>query len=118
MNHKEPVVISWSGGKDSMLALHEIRASGDVEVVAGLTTIAEEHQRICMHGVRRSVLHLQAHALDLPLDEIVLPYGPTNLQYEAGLSAALERWKTKGVRRVIFGDIFLADLKAYRDKFL
>jgi uncharacterized protein (TIGR00290 family) len=113
---REPVIISWSGGKDSMLALHDIRSSGDFEVVAALTTMSKDYDRICMHGVRRSLLHRQAAALDLPLEEIVLPQQPTNAEYEAGLNAALESYKAKGVRRIIFGDIFLADLKEYRDK--
>jgi uncharacterized protein (TIGR00290 family) len=118
MTQKEPVVIAWSGGKDSMLALHLIRETGELDVVAGLTTIAEEQDRVCMHGVRRSVLRRQAQALRLPLDEILLPLNPPNTVYEAGFAAALERWKVRGVRRIVFGDIFLADLKAYRDAFL
>jgi len=99
-----------------MLALHEIRSSGDFEVVAALTTVSKESERICMHGVRRSLLHCQAVALDLPIEEIVLPHHPTNADYEAGMAAALEFYKAKGVRRIVFGDIFLADLKEYRDK--
>ena len=109
-------MISWSGGKDSMLALHEIRSSGDFEVVAALTTLSKEYERICMHGVRRSLLHRQAEALELPIEEIVLPHNPTNADYEAGMAAALESYKAKGVRRIVFGDIFLVDLKEYRDK--
>jgi uncharacterized protein (TIGR00290 family) len=115
---REPVVISWSGGKDSMLALHDIRASGQFDVVAALTTVSKEYERICMHGVRRALLLRQTEALGLPLEEIVLPNNPSNSDYEAGLGAALERWKAKGVRRVVFGDIFLVDLKEYRDKYL
>lgn len=118
MSEKEPVLISWSGGKDSMMALHEIRAAGELDVVAGLTTVTQEYGRICMHGVRREILHQQAKALRLPVEEIVLPYGPSNADYEKGLSDALARWKAKGIRRIIFGDIFLEDLKIYRDKFL
>jgi uncharacterized protein (TIGR00290 family) len=113
---KEPVVISWSGGKDSMLALHEIRASGEFDVVAALTTVSREFERICMHGVRRALLHRQAEELGLPLHEIVLPHNPANSDYESGLAAALNVYKAQGVRRIVFGDIFLADLKAYRDK--
>src|SRR5438093_7444653 len=99
-----------------MLALHEIRSSGDFEVVAALTTVSKEYERICMHGVRRSLLHRQAEALELPIEEIVLPHNPTNGDYEAGMAAALESYKAKGVRRIVFGDIFLVDLKEYRDK--
>jgi len=113
---KEPVIISWSGGKDSMLALHDIRTAGEFDVVAALTTVSQEYERICMHGVRRSLLRRQADELDLPLEEIVLPHQPTNAVYETAFAAALESYKAKGVRRIIFGDIFLADLKAYRDK--
>ena len=114
--NKEPILISWSGGKDSMLALHDIRASGEYEVVAALTTVSEEFGRICMHGVRRELLRRQAEALELPLEEIVMPVNPSNADYEAGMAERLERYKKHGVRRVVFGDIFLADLKKYRDE--
>jgi uncharacterized protein (TIGR00290 family) len=113
---KEPVLISWSGGKDSMLALHDIRASGEFEVVAALTTVSEEFGRICMHGVRRELLRRQTEALGLPLEEIVMPVNPSNADYEAGMAERLARYKKRGVRRVVFGDIFLSDLKKYREE--
>jgi uncharacterized protein (TIGR00290 family) len=113
---KEKIVFSWSGGKDSTLALHEIRRSGRYEVVALLTTVTRQYQRICMHGVRESLLEAQAAALGIPCEKIYMSDSPTNQEYEEKLRAALDAHKARGIRRVAFGDIFLEDLKAYRDK--
>ncbi|HVO32571.1 MAG TPA: ATP-binding protein [Elusimicrobiota bacterium] len=116
MKVREPVVISWSGGKDSMLALHEVRASGSFDVISALTTVTQEYDRVCMHGVRRSLLRRQCDELSLPLAEIVMPPQPTNAHYEEGVGRALDKFRARGVSQVVFGDIFLEDLRAYRDR--
>ncbi|MBV9079871.1 MAG: ATP-binding protein, partial [Elusimicrobia bacterium] len=113
---KEPIIFCWSGGKDSAMALHELRASGLYDVVALLTTVSEDHDRICMHGVRRALLIDQADAVGIPLHEIRLAASPTNAEYEAKMDAALALYRARGISKVGFGDIFLEDLKAYRDR--
>ena len=117
---REKIVLSWSGGKDSSLALHEIRQSGRYEVVALLTSVADEYDRISHHGVRSELLELQARAVDLPLDKIYLPVRPaqpcTNAVYEDIMREAMLRYRDQGVHQVAFGDIFLEDLRAYREQ--
>ncbi len=114
--NKEKIVFSWSGGKDSALALHEVLRSGLYEVVSLITTIATPQQRICMHGVRESLLEDQAAAIGVPCEKIYMSERPSNNEYEAKLQMALAAHRTHGIRRIAFGDIFLEDLKAYRDK--
>ncbi len=111
---RQPVVFSWSGGKDSAMALYEISKTGDYEIVALLTTVTEDYDRISMHGVRRVLLEQQAEALGLPLEKILISKNATNVEYESKLRAALEKHKARGVDAVVFGDIFLEDLKKYR----
>jgi len=114
------VVLAWSGGKDSTLALAALRADPRFRVVALLTTITREYDRISIHGVRRAVLEAQVSALGLPLVEVSIPAGASNGDYEAafalGLRTAEERWP--GVRHVGFGDLFLTDVRAYRETLL
>lgn len=116
----EKVVFSWSGGKDSAMALHEIRTSGRYEVVALLTTVAEAYKRISHHGVREELLQLQAAAIGLPLDIMYLPANSTlpctNAQFEELMEGALARYHAAGVLVVAHGDIFLEDLRAYRER--
>ena len=113
----EPIVLAWSGGKDSAVALERLRADPAVEVVALLTTITGEYDRISIHGVRRALLHAQAAALGVPVAEAVLPPSPDNAVYEAVFAEALAglRDTHAGLSRVAFGDIFLADLRAWRE---
>ena len=113
---KERILFCWSGGKDSALALYETQRAGRVAVAALLTTMADDVDRVCMHGVRRELLERQARALELPLDLVYVPKSPTNTVYEARLEASLKAHQARGVARVAFGDIFLEDLKAYRDR--
>jgi uncharacterized protein (TIGR00290 family) len=117
---KEKVVFSWSGGKDSALALHEIRQSGQYEIVALLTTVAEEYKRISHHGVREELLEMQAGAVGLPLDKLYLPANSplpcTNAQFEELMGRALAKYRAAGVLLVAHGDIFLEDLRAYRER--
>jgi uncharacterized protein (TIGR00290 family) len=107
-------IVSWSGGKDSALALYE--AARDFEIAALLTTITEDYDRISMHGVRRSLLEQQADALGCELETIAIPARCVNADYEARMRAALTKWLGQGVRHVICGDIFLEDIRRYREE--
>lgn len=110
--------MSWSSGKDSALALHTIRATGEVDVVGLLTTVNSIAGRVAMHGVRRSVLEAQATALGLPLYVIELPWPCPNGVYERLMSAAVATARESGVSSVVFGDLFLEDVRAYRERSL
>src|SRR4051794_1290084 len=116
MSPKEKVAFSWSGGKDSALALDELRREGRYDVAALLTTVSEAYDRICMHGVRRDLLDRQADALGIPCRKILMSQDATNAEYEAKMAAVFGELKADGVAKVVFGDIFLEDLKAYRDR--
>jgi len=113
---KEPAVFCWSGGKDSTLALHELVREGNVEIVTLLTTVTGDYDRISMHGVRTELLRAQADSLGFPLTLVTIPRGCSNVQYETSMEATLRSFLTQGVASVAFGDIFLEDLKAYREK--
>ncbi|MGH7497991.1 MAG: ATP-binding protein [Gemmatimonadales bacterium] len=115
-----PVVLSWSGGKDSALALERLRADPAVEIVSLTTTVSAEYNRISMHGVRRSLLHRQVACLRLPLTEIELGAAPSNAAYEAGFAAGLARLQSAhpGVRTMAFGDLFLEEVRQYREVLL
>lgn len=110
--------LAWSSGKDSAWALHTVRQSGEFEVVALLTTINRAHQRVAMHAVRESLVELQAAAAGLPLVKVPIPSPCTNEEYEHAMSDAMARAQAEGVRHVIFGDLFLVDIRAYREKHL
>jgi uncharacterized protein (TIGR00290 family) len=110
------IFLSWSGGKDSSLALYEIRKANSHRVAGLITTITEDYDRISMHGVRRALLEQQADALGVPLRKILIPKDSTNAIYEARMRALLGEGLTEGIDTVAFGDIFLEDLKLYREK--
>jgi len=113
---RERVALSWSGGKDSTMALYELRRSDRFEVACLLTTIAKEYERVSHHGVRTELVEQQAKALRLPLLKIDLPGTRcTNEEYETVMSRAMLEYKEAGISRVAFGDIFLEDLRAYRE---
>ncbi len=112
----EDVLFCWSGGKDSAMALHALRVLPEYRVTALLTTITEEYDRISMHGVRRALLERQAESIGLPLHAVLIPPQCSNAIYEARMQEALAEHFAKGVRLVAFGDIFLEDLRAYREK--
>ena len=116
MHGKQKAILSWSGGKDSAFALHEVLASDTYEIVSLLTTLTDEYQRTCMHGVRRLLLEQQAEALGLPLDMLFISKTGTAVDYEAQMGTLLETAHRQGVEAVIFGDIFLEDLRAYREE--
>jgi uncharacterized protein (TIGR00290 family) len=111
-----PVLVSWSGGKDSCLALYEIQKTRKVEAL--LTTVTRDFDRISMHGVRRVLLQQQAESLGLPLREVWISKGATNEEYEANIGAAFAEYRARGIDSVVFGDLFLADIRAYRDRLL
>ena len=114
----EKVVVAWSGGKDSALALYEVLNSGSYEVLELLTTVAKNQDRISIHGVRRILLEQQVQALRLPLEELFIINGASNAEYEAKLLKALKRHRDNGVSSVVFGDLFLEDIKKYRETIL
>ena len=116
MSKPEPILFCWSGGKDSSLALHTVLRDPSVQVVALLTTVTEGYDRISMHGVRRELLHRQAESIRLPLHEVFIPPQCVNPIYEARMEAAMRHFLNQGVRRVAFGDIFLEDLRVYRER--
>jgi uncharacterized protein (TIGR00290 family) len=115
-----PVALAWSGGKDSSLALAALRADPTVEVISLLTTVTGDYDRISMHGVRRTILEAQVSALGLPLIEATIPAAATNHLYEDAFATALEilRRQRPDVSHLAFGDLFLADVRAYRERLL
>ena len=112
----ERVIVSWSGGKDSALALYEILKNKNFEVLALLTTLAEDYNRVSMHGIRCALLENQAHSLKLPLEKVFLSKESPQEEYESAMQRTLEKYKNAGVSFVVFGDIFLEDLRRYREK--
>jgi uncharacterized protein (TIGR00290 family) len=112
-----PILLSWSGGKDAAWTLHALRQNGDFDVVALVTTVTEGYERIAMHGIRREILHAQAQAAGLPVIEARLPQQADNATYESSFAAALlqARAMFPGLTHIAFGDLFLEDVKAYRE---
>src|SRR5215470_13882513 len=113
---REPILFCWSGGKDSAMALHAVRSQPEMQVAALLTTVTEGYDRVSMHGVRRELLEGQAKSIGLPLLEVRIPPQCINPIYEARMEEALLTYKVQGISQVAFGDIFLEDLRAYREK--
>ncbi len=113
---KQQILLSWSGGKDAAWTLHALQQRDDVHVVGLLTTVTSGYERVAMHGIRRDVLHAQAEAVGLPLIEAVIPPQCDNLTYESAFAAALgdARARWTGLETVAFGDLFLADVRAWR----
>src|SRR5580698_8225361 len=112
----EKIVFCWSGGKDSALALNRILREGRYEVVSLLTTCNEHFQRVSMHGVRLELLERQAESIGLPLEKIFVSQRSSNEEYQQKMSACLLAYKTRGVAACAFGDIFLEDLKRWREE--
>lgn len=113
-----PVLLSWSGGKDSMMSLLALRADPDVEVVGLLTSVTNGYERVSVHGVRRELLAAQADALGLPVAELTLEPESSNDAYEAAFARAVEAPAERGVRTIAFGDLYLEDVRAYRERLL
>jgi len=108
--------LSWSSGKDSAWALHVIRQGRELDVVALLTTVNQTHQRVAMHAVRESLLRAQATAAGLPLIAVPIPSPCPNQEYERAMAAAMAQALDQGVSRIIFGDLFLEDVRRYREE--
>lgn len=113
---KEKVLFSWSGGKDSALALYEIQKKEGYEIATLLTTVSLDYKRTSMHGVRRSLLLEQKEALGLPLKEVRISKTQSHEEYESKMEGVLKELLKEGVRTVVFGDIFLEDVKKYREE--
>lgn len=117
----EPILFAWSGGKDSALALQALRQNPDLEVVALLSNFIEADsadsvgERLIMHRVPRTLIERQAEAVGLPLYPVILPSVPSNTEYEARTGAALAHFQAIGVQSVAHGDLFLEDIRQYRD---
>jgi uncharacterized protein (TIGR00290 family) len=109
-------LISWSSGKDSAFALHEIRRSGEFDVVGALTTVTETFERVSIHGVRREILLAQLNAAGLPPRIVPIPYPCPNEVYEARMGEAVAEAAQDGITHIIFGDLYLADIRAYREQ--
>lgn len=108
-------LLSWSSGKDSAWTLHRLRSDDRFEVVGLLTTINQVHDRVAMHAVRCELLEEQAAAAGLPLHRVSIPSPCTNEEYEAAMAEAVQRAEAAGVECVAFGDLFLEDVRAYRE---
>jgi uncharacterized protein (TIGR00290 family) len=105
----------WSGGKDSAAALYELQKDHDHEISALLTTITEDYDRVSMHGVRRVLIEEQAKSLNIPLEKVYISKKSSNEEYEARMRNKLVHYKKSGISCVAFGDIFLEDLRKYRE---
>jgi uncharacterized protein (TIGR00290 family) len=114
MSPRQKALISWSSGKDSAFALHEIRRAGEFDVVGALTTVTETFGRVSIHGVRQQILHAQLDAAGLPPRIVPIPYPCPNPIYEARMAEAVAQAVQDGITHIIFGDLFLADIRAYR----
>jgi len=109
------LLFCWSGGKDSAMALYEIQKNNEYQVVSLLTTITEDYDRISLHGVRRLLVEQQARSLAIPLHKVFVPKSCSNEEYAAKMSQTLIQFKQEGVENVAFGDIFLEDVRKYRE---
>ena len=109
-------LISWSSGKDSAFALHQVRLAGDFDVVGALTTVSEAFDRVSIHGVRQEILRAQCEAAGLSLRIVPIPYPCPNEIYETRMAEAVARAVAEGISHIIFGDLFLADIRAYREQ--
>ncbi len=109
-------LVAWSSGKDSAWSLHEVLRAGELEVVGLLTTVTSEFGRVSMHAVREALLDAQAAALGLPCRKVRIPWPCPNDAYEREMAAAVAEARAAGVTRIVFGDLFLADIRAYREE--
>ena len=116
MPQRPKALISWSSGKDSAFALHEVRQAGKFDVVGALTTVTETFGRVSVHGVRQEILSAQLDAAGLPAHIVPIPYPCPNEIYEARVGEAVTRAVQDGITHMIFGDLYLADIRAYREQ--
>ncbi|MGM0805924.1 MAG: diphthine--ammonia ligase [Bacillota bacterium] len=115
---KKKIVVSFSGGKDSILALYRLQKSADWEIDSLLTTLTEDYDRTTMHGVRNELLEMQAKSLGLPLRAVWIPKDCSNDMYQQRMEQAVDDIKADGIQHIMFGDIFLEDVKKYRENML
>ena len=113
--HRPKALIAWSSGKDSAWALHEARGAGEFDIVGALTTVTDAFGRVSMHGAREELLRAQLEAAGLPAVTVRIPYPCPNEIYEREMAAAVQAAKARGVTHIIFGDLFLQDIRAYRE---
>ena len=108
-------LLAWSSGKDSAYCLDVVRRAGELEIAGLVTTVTTAYDRVAMHGVRRTLLERQAEAAGLPLMPVELPWPCSNAQYEQAFGDVLRRARGDGIAHVVFGDLFLGDIRAYRE---
>jgi uncharacterized protein (TIGR00290 family) len=113
--NRPKALISWSSGKDSAFSLHEVRRAGEIDVVGALTTVTETFGRVSIHGVREEILRAQLDAAGLPPTVVPIPYPCPNEVYEARMDEVIARAKADGITHMIFGDLFLEDIRRYRE---
>lgn len=112
--NRPAAVVSWSSGKDCAFALYKIRSEGVLDVVGLLTTLNQENQRVAMHGVRKELLQMQMDAVGLPNEMVMLPMPCDNETYRARVGAAMDTLLERGVEQIVFGDLYLEDVRQYR----
>ena len=112
---KEKILLSWSGGKDSAMALYHVKKSKSFEIISLLTTVTEDYARVSMHGIRKELVESQAISLELPLNQVLISKNRSNQEYESKMRNTLTKYQDEGVSSVIFGDIFLEDIRKYRE---
>jgi len=115
---KKNVLMSWSGGKDSSLVLYEIQKNRDYEITALITTVTSDYDRVSMHGLRTSLLEEQGSSLNIPLEKVFISKNASNDEYESSFNKVLLNYKESGIRDVVFGDLFLEEIKKYREDLL
>ncbi|MGH7901649.1 MAG: hypothetical protein ACRENZ_07915, partial [Thermodesulfobacteriota bacterium] len=114
----EKILLSWSGGKDSALTLYELQKDKNYEIIALVTTITEDYDRVSMHGVRSALIEQQADSLGIELEKVLISRNAFNQEYESKLFEVLSRFMDLGINMVAFGDLFLEDIRRYREDFL
>lgn len=112
---KKRVLLSWSSGKDCAWALHVLRQQADIEVVGLFSTVNEEFERVAMHAVRNELVKLQADSVGLPVELIPIPYPCSNDAYERIMAEFIQRVKAQGIDSIAFGDLYLEDIRQYRE---
>ena len=118
MTARAKALIAWSSGKDSAWALHEARRAGDFDIIGALTTVTDTFGRVSMHGVREELLRVQLEAAGLPAIVLHIPFPCSNEIYEQKMATAMHDARASGVTYMIFGDLFLEDVRAYRERHL
>lgn len=113
--NKPKAIVSWSSGKDSAMALYKTVKSNKFEILAILTTVSDMFQRVSMHGVREELLDQQANSIGIAVEKVRIPYPCPNEVYEQKMAELLRNYKSKGVSHVVFGDLFLEDIRRYRE---